>query len=154
MAATETVRLRDALEKMSLPRWLKTDGIIALLNKSQHWGEEAWGAALKDPIKQLQRVLVRRAIRELRAPEGHRKIASIEITDEEGKTYRVYKQEDAFSLDDYKQTCAYHLGRASYHLREAQGLSRRCHGRHGQHVLSEQQRQGELGLTCDEDLPQ
>lgn len=113
------------------PGWCHTDDIVQALD-----AREAWGDFEEHAILEAKRARVRRVLRQLRDPDGVRRVASVEVPTEDGGTERRYKQETFFELDDYRQVVQYHVGRSLYHHNEARGYAERCQARFGENPMA------------------
>lgn len=116
-------RFADATAQAN--RWANIDTLIALCDEHGFWTDE-FIAHVEDNAKKS---FVRRMIKTLKTDEGDPVWASVEMTDDEGKTVRVYKQETLFSLDDYRQVVEYHTDRSNHHREMAMGYATRCRKR-------------------------
>jgi squalene cyclase len=121
-------RIRDELEDVldHQTGWARIHELVAALDD-----RDAWGDFLDRAVGEAKKALVRRLVREIRDPDGVRRVASVEVRTEAGDVERVYKQETLFDVKDYEQVCQYHLGKHQYHWREAQGYACRCQARYG-----------------------
>lgn len=82
-------------------------------------------------IEEYRKAKIRRALKQAKDENGQPKFASIERRDEFGDTERIYKQENLFNPNDYKQTVEYHAKLSKHHWREMQRYRGNCEHRHG-----------------------
>jgi hypothetical protein len=115
--------LLDALA--SLPGWARTEDLVQALDE-----RAAWGDLERHALILAKKALVRRLIKQLRDERGHARVQSITRL-EGGQPVKVYKQEELFDVDDYRQVCSYYGGRADYFRGEFDGLRARCLQRYG-----------------------
>lgn len=112
--------------------WAKIDTLVALCDEHGFWNDEF----LSHTADNAKKAFVRRMIKTLKTDDGDPVWASVETTDDEGKTVRVYKQETLFNVDDYRQVVSYHGDRANHHREMALGYARRCKKRFGKQIAT------------------
>ncbi len=103
-------------------QWGSIDELLAICDEGDFWTTEFLEGA-EDTAKKSH---LRRLIKSLKDEEGWPIVASLNTTNDEGETVRVYKQELLFDPDDYRQVVAYHGDRANHHGRMARGYAKRC----------------------------
>jgi len=108
-------------------RWATIEGIVERLDEADYW-EEGFD---ENAVQQKKKQHVRDKIKRLKDESGFPIFASVEETDEDGETVRVYKQEEFFDPDDYKKAAYFHAGRAKYHDDMAVGYKERGERRYG-----------------------
>jgi hypothetical protein len=65
-------------------------------------------------------------IRKLKDKDGFPLFPSVRVTDEQGVTRHVYKQELLFDLEDYRVVVDYHANLSKHHRTMAKGYADRC----------------------------
>jgi hypothetical protein len=68
----------------------------------------------------LERIHVRRRLKQVTNAHGWPVFGNIERVDPDGKPERVFLQEELFGPEEYQQIVAYHCGMARHHLIKAQ----------------------------------
>lgn len=122
--ALAKARQRFAEITGNLDGWASIQELVDVCDSVGFWSEDFYSEA-QDKAKKAE---IRRLIKSIRT-DGVPEWASIETTDENGKTKRVYKQETLFDISDYQQVVDYHAGRATYHRDTAKGYADRCEKR-------------------------
>ncbi len=103
-------------------KWATIDEIRDLCDNAEgFWSQEFIDSA----ATKSKNAKIRRLIKTLKDETGFPLHASVETTNEDGETIRVYKQELLFDPDDYRQVVTYHSDRASHHGRMARGYAKR-----------------------------
>ncbi len=105
--------------------WMSIENLVGLCDREEFWKDDFIAGALGDAKK----AHIRRLIKQLKDEDKWPLWASVETTNEEGETERVYKQELLFDPNDYRQVVEYHSKRASYHRKTAEGYAARCRKR-------------------------
>jgi hypothetical protein len=114
----------DILE--SSDGWHTIDELVSILDDSGYWVDGFHAKALSNAKKAHVRSMIRR----LKDKDGFPLFPSVRITDEEGGTRRVYKQELLFDLEDYRAVVDFHANLSSHHRRMAKGYADRCEKRY------------------------
>jgi hypothetical protein len=68
----------------------------------------------------LERIHVRRMLRQVTDGRGWPTLANIVRAGDDGRPERVFMQEELFGPEEYRQVVAYHYGMARHHLCQAQ----------------------------------
>ena len=105
--------------------WTEIGELVALCDRHDFWSDEFRESAATNAKK----AAVRKLIKQLKDDDNFPLFASVETTNAEGRTVRVYKQESLFDTDDYRKVVKYHSQRSSYHRKMAGGYARRCRRR-------------------------
>jgi hypothetical protein len=71
-------------------------------------------------IAHMERIHVRRRLKQVRDARGWPVFGNIERVGPDGKSARVFLQEELFGPEEYRQIVAYHYGMARHHLFKAQ----------------------------------
>ncbi|KKL21525.1 hypothetical protein LCGC14_2444600 [marine sediment metagenome] len=103
-------------------RWTTIDDLVRICDEGGLWSDE-FLETVTDKAKKAQ---LRRLIKGVKDESNWPVWASVETTNEEGETVRVYKQELLFDPEDYRKVVSYHSDRASHHGRMARGYAKRC----------------------------
>jgi hypothetical protein len=103
------------------------DEIVAHLDAAGFFASALSTRALDN----YKKAIARQVLRSLKNDRGVKVFRSVVTPDESGAPVRKYKQEELFSVADYRQTVAYHTGQAEHHMAEASGLSARANDRYG-----------------------
>lgn len=110
--------------------WATIDTLVALAEEHGCFGDEFLSQAESVAKKNA----VRRMVKQLKDASGEPVWASVETTNDDGKTVRVYKQETLFNVEDYRQVIGYHSDRSDYHRAMATGYATRCKKRFGKQI--------------------
>jgi hypothetical protein len=102
--------------------WHTIDELVSILDESGYWEDGFRAKALANAKK----THVRGMIRKLKDKDGFPLFPSVRITDAEGVTRRVYKQELLFDVEDYKAVVNYHANLSNHHRTMAKGYADRC----------------------------
>ncbi len=102
--------------------WASIDELVDLCDQEGFWEP----AFLESATNQAKKSQIRRLMRSLKDDENWPVWASVETTDEDGKTVRRYKQETLFDVEDYRKTVDYWADRARYAGGMAKGYAKRC----------------------------
>jgi hypothetical protein len=68
----------------------------------------------------MERIHVRRRLRQVTDSRGWPTLANIVRAGDDGRPERVFMQEELFGPEEYRQVVAYHYGMARHHLFKAQ----------------------------------
>jgi hypothetical protein len=79
----------------------------------------------------MERIHVRRRLKQVTNAQGWPVFGSIERVDPGGKPARVFLQEELFGPEEYRQIVAYHDGMARHHLFKAQTYREHAKARYG-----------------------
>jgi hypothetical protein len=79
----------------------------------------------------LERIHVRRMLRQVTDGRGWPTLANIVRAGDDGRPERVFLQEELFGPEEYRQVVAYHYGMARHHLFKAQTYREHAKARYG-----------------------
>jgi hypothetical protein len=79
----------------------------------------------------LERIHVRRMLRQVTDARGWPTLANIVRAGDDGRPARVFMQEELFGPEEYRQVVAYHYGMARHHLFKAQTYRDHAKARYG-----------------------
>jgi hypothetical protein len=82
-------------------------------------------------IAHMERIHVRRRLKQVTNAQGWPVFGNIERVDPNGKATRVFLQEELFGPEEYRQIVAYHYGMARHHLVKAQTYREHAKMRYG-----------------------
>jgi len=102
--------------------WQSIDSLVALCDRDGFWSRDFLATA----AGKAKKAHIRRLIRSLPGDDGLPAWASVETTDKDGQTVRVYKQEVLFDVSDYKQVVGYHARQSAHHAKLARTYAKRC----------------------------
>lgn len=102
--------------------WASIDELVDVCDEAGFWSCEFTAEA----EQKAKKAVIRQIIKSIKGDDNAPEWASVVVTDEEGKTKRIYKQEMLFDVDDYQQVVDYHTDRARYHRDTAKAYARRC----------------------------
>jgi hypothetical protein len=110
-------------------RWATIKELVNACDRAGYWDEEF----LTEVAYKAKAAHVRRMIRQDKDENGWPHWHSVETTNEEGETVRVYKQEELFDVNDYAQTINYYVQVVKKAKRTANQLARNAIARFGRH---------------------
>jgi hypothetical protein len=82
-------------------------------------------------IAHMERIHVRRRLKQVTTPQGWPVFGNIERVGPDGTPARVFLQEELFGPEEYHQIVAYHYGMARHHLVKAQTYREHAKMRYG-----------------------
>ena len=97
----------------------------------------------------MERIHVRRMLRQVTDGHGWPTLANIVRAGDDGRPERVFMQEELFGPEEYRQVVAYHYGMARHHLFKAQTYRDHAKARFGLQLplFDEDGRRDERALT-------
>ena len=123
VAQSDKIRFQELMGNAD--RFASIEELMAICDEGEYWSDEF----METVTEQAKKFHIRRLIKSLKGKDGFPLYASVETTDENGKTCRVYKQELLFDVEDYRKVVTYHHNRSNYHRRMAAGYKSRCNKR-------------------------
>ena len=94
----------------------------------------------------MERIHVRRMLRQVTDGRGWPMLANIVRADDHGRPERVFMQEELFGPEEYRQVVAYHYGMARHHLFKAQTYREHAKARYGLQLPLFGEDDGERGV--------
>jgi len=98
--------------------WNTINDLLELCDTAADFWEAAW---LKTATAAAKKAVIRRFVRQLKDEDGWPAIASIVVTETDGTQQRIYKQEELFHVEDYRQVVSYWVGNTQYSMKMAEG---------------------------------
>ena len=127
-----TTHIQTAFERFlaimgNADSWSTIDELVDACDKAHYWDKDFQASV----AVQAKKAKIRHLIKKAKDGEGFPVWASVEATNEDGKTVRLYKQEALFDVNDYRQVTEYHADRSHYHKAMARSYAKRCRQRFG-----------------------
>jgi len=110
-----------------MQRWGTIRDYVLLCRGQGHFTAEFYAKA----GAYMERIYVRRMLKQVRDPSGWPTFGSIERLDEHGQPERIFMQEELFGPEEYRQIVTYHHGVARHHLFKAQTYRDHAKARYG-----------------------
>ena len=130
------------LEVTRLQRWGTIQEYVALCRTRGYFTE----AFYRKAVTHMERIHVRRRLRQVRDGRGWPTLANIVRVDPDGRTARVFMQEELFGPEEYRQVVAYyHYGLARHHLFKAQTYREHAKARFGLQLPLFEEDDGAIG---------
>jgi hypothetical protein len=129
------------LEVTRLQRWGTIQEYVALCRARGYFTE----AFYRKAVTHMERIHVRRMLRQVRDGRGWPTLANIVRVDPDGTAERVFMQEELFGPEEYRQVVAYHYGLARHHLCKAQTYREHAKARYGLQLPLFDEADGEVG---------
>jgi hypothetical protein len=129
------------LEVTRRQRWGTIQEYVALCRTRGYFTE----AFYRKAVTHMERIHVRRMLRQVRDGCGWPTLANIVRVDPDGRAERVFMQEELFGPEEYRQVVAYHYGMARHHLCKAQTYREHAKARFGMQLPLFDEDDGEVG---------
>jgi len=110
-----------------LQRWGTIQEYVELCRARGYFTE----AFYRNAVAHMERIHVRRMLRQVTDGRGWPLLANIVRADPDGKSERVFLQEELFGPEEYRQVVAYHYRMARHHLFKAQTYREHAKARFG-----------------------
>jgi hypothetical protein len=108
-------------------RWGTIQEYVELCRAQGYFTSDFYATA----IAHMERIHVRRRLKQIRDARGWPVFGNIERVDADGNATRVFLQEELFGPEDYAQIVAYHYTMARHHLFKAQTYRAHAKMRYG-----------------------
>jgi hypothetical protein len=115
------------LHVATLRRWGTIQEYVELCRAHGYFTPAFYATA----IAHMERIHVRRRLRQVTNPQGWPVFGNIERVGPGGTPARVFLQEELFGPEEYRQIVAYHYGMARHHLFKAQTYRTHAKMRYG-----------------------
>jgi hypothetical protein len=115
------------LEVTRLQRWGTIQEYVDLCRMRGYFTEAFYRRA----VTHMERIHVRRMLRQVTDGRGWPVLANIVRADPDGRPERVFMQEELFGPEEYRQVVAYHYRMARHHLFKAQTYREHATARFG-----------------------
>jgi hypothetical protein len=115
------------LEVMQLRRWGTIQEYVDLCRMRGYFTEAFYRRA----VTYMERIHVRRMLRQVRDGRGWPTLANIVREGPDGRPERVFMQEELFGPEEYRQVVDYHYRMARHHLFKAQTYREHAKARFG-----------------------
>jgi hypothetical protein len=115
------------LQVSQLQRWGTIQEYVDLCRTHGYFTPEFYATA----IAHMERIHVRRQLRQVTDGRGWPTVANIVRADPNGRPERVFMQEELFGPEEYRQVVAYHYSMARHHLFKAQTYRDHAKARYG-----------------------
>jgi hypothetical protein len=135
------------LQITTVQRWGTIQEYVELCRTQGYFTPDFYGTA----IAHMERIHVRRRLKQVRDARGWPVFGNIERTGPDGKAARVFLQEELFGPEEYRQIVAYHYGMARHHLFKAQTYRDHAKTRYGLQLPLFSEDDGKVG--GDDDNP-
>ena len=129
------------LEVTRLQRWGTIQEYVALCRMRGYFTD----AFYRQAVTHMERIHVRRMLRQVRDGRGWPTLANIVRVAPDGTPERVFMQEELFGPEEYRQVVAYHYGMARHHLFKAQTYREHAKVRFGVQLPLFDEADGEIG---------
>ena len=106
-------------------------------------------AFYRKAVAHMERIHVRRMLRQVTDGRGWPTLANIVREGEDGRPERVFMQEELFGPEEYRQVVAYHYGMARHHLFKAQTYRDHAKMRYGLQLPLFDEDEGTVGGEAD-----
>jgi hypothetical protein len=123
-----------------MQRWGTIQEYVLLCREQGHFTAAFYAKA----GAHMERIYVRRMLKQVRDPSGWPTFGSIGRLDEHGQPERVFMQEELFGPEEYRQIVTYHYGVARHHLFKAQTYRDHAKARYGLQLPLLDEEDGEL----------
>jgi hypothetical protein len=110
-----------------LQRWGTIQEYVELYHAHEYFTPVFYATA----IAHMERIHVRRMLRQVTDGRGWPTLANIVREGPDGRPERVFMQEKLFGPEEYRQVVAYHYGMARHHLFKAQTYRDHAKARYG-----------------------
>jgi hypothetical protein len=115
------------LQVVTLRRWGTIQDYVELCRAHRYFTPAFYAKA----ATHLERIHVRRRLKQITNVQGWPVFGNIERVDPDGKLERVFLQEELFGPEEYRQIVAYNYGMARHHLFKAQTYRDHAKARYG-----------------------
>jgi len=115
------------LQITTLQRWGTIQDYVDLCRAHGYFTPAFYATA----ITHMERIHVRRRLKQVRDTRGWPVFGNIERVGPDGKPARVFLQEELFGPEEYRQIVAYHYSMARHHLFKAQTYRNHAKMRYG-----------------------
>jgi hypothetical protein len=115
------------LQVAQLQRWGTIQEYVDLCRLRGYFTEAFYCRA----VTSMERIHVRRMLRQVRDGRGWPVLANIVREGPDGRPERVFMQEELFGPEEYRQVVAYHYGMARHHLFKARTYREHAKARYG-----------------------
>jgi hypothetical protein len=115
------------LQLTTLRRWGTIQEYVELCRAHRYFTPAFYATA----IAHMERIHVRRRLKQVRDARGWPVFGNIERVDPDGKPQRVFLQEELFGPEEYRQIVAYHYRMSRHHLFKAHTYRDHAKARYG-----------------------
>jgi hypothetical protein len=115
------------LRVTQLRRWGTIQDYVELCRAQGYFTPAFYATA----IAQMERIHVRRRLKQITNAQGWPVFGNIERVRHDGRPERVFLQEELFGPEEYRQIVAYHYSLARHHLFKAQTYRDHAKARYG-----------------------